>query len=287
MTSQPAQRRLSVVDPKLVRVKDNKHDAVLAVIKYLREEEIYTNRQIADAQQFIECVPVLANIVQHMKGHWQALREAFEEMEFVQVQEGQTVYEAKEESDGAYLILCGKVGMLRNMRRGSLIKKTQSSDVDSRTRRTHPLAKKGSVIIRQREEIEAIQKQAPSYIKVYGEGELFGEGCFNGANPELRRLNTAVAIGTTSDTVLIKFKERSTFEAVILENRKWNMENKALFFHSSIPCFNLLYSKRFVNKNADVLSQKVFNYKHLVLEEGSNTENLMLVQEGLVLLRKR
>ncbi len=79
----------------------------------------------------------------------------------------------------------------------------------------------------------------PSFIKVYGEGDLFGDGCFTDMNPELKRLNTAVAIDEKSDTVLIRFKSRTLYETVVVDNRKWSLENKSLFFHASIPCLNI------------------------------------------------
>ena len=37
-----------------------------ATVGFLILPEIYTNKQIQDAQQFIECVPALANIVRHI-----------------------------------------------------------------------------------------------------------------------------------------------------------------------------------------------------------------------------
>ena len=86
------------------------------------------------------------------------------------------------------------------------------------------------------EPIEA--EPAPTYIKTYGEGEMFGEGCFASQNPELKRLNSAIVISENNDTVLVKFNTLAVYEAIVVENRRWTLENKALFFHTNVVGLN-------------------------------------------------
>ena len=90
-------------------------------------------------------------------------------------------------------------------------------------------------------------------------------------------MNTAVAVGEGSSTFLMRFRTVELFKAVVLDNRKWTLENKSLFFLKSVPGLEYWYSRRHVNKNSEVLDQIKFKYKQTILAEGSPHQNLYLV----------
>ena len=93
----------------------------------------------------------------------------------------------------------------------------------------------------------------------------------------MKRLNSAVALDETEPTFIARFRTAELFKAVVLDNRKWTLDNKSLFFIKSVPGLEYWYSRRHVNRNADVLGQIKFKYKQTIMPEGSSNENLYLV----------
>ena len=45
------------------------------------------------------------------------LKKAFKEIEFLQLEKGDKVFEERDLADGAYLILSGKIGIIRGLHR--------------------------------------------------------------------------------------------------------------------------------------------------------------------------
>ena len=84
------------------------------MLRYLNQikEEISTYKKVQDLNQLNERVPVLANIIQHLSAN--NLKRVFKEIEFVQIEIGEKVFEQTDQSDGAYLVLIGKVGLTRS-----------------------------------------------------------------------------------------------------------------------------------------------------------------------------
>ena len=231
-----------------------------------------------DAQKVIEQVPVLANIVRHLNG--QPLRKAFEKTDFIILQKGQHVYNVREPANGAYLIICGQVGVVKAQRRQS----TRSSPADNKD--ANKFKRRSGIMIKH--DIQASQANAPpAFMKTFGEGEVFGDACFSETDPQPYRLQTAVATAENSDTVLMRFKMFEVYDAVVLENKRWTQEEKTIFFHQNTPTIRLFYTKRFVNKNVDFIKQKRFVFKQPILQEGSDSEDLYVVQEGTLILTKR
>ena len=141
------------------------------MLKYLNQikEEICTYKKIQDETQLNEQVPVLANVIQHMSAN--NLKKAFKEIEFLQLEKGEKVFEERDQSDGAYLILSGKIGIVRGLhRRGTLVKpKSQPK-----------LIKRGTIASMQLpQDISMIQHIAPTFIKTHVKGDTFGEACLD------------------------------------------------------------------------------------------------------------